>query len=119
MANDNLEPPHGTMSNGRTNALADNTNGLNYDSKPAKNAVTFHESIPTHPLGVKPLGNQYLSDRPNARAHIGYFKTLPDEALMILLDYLDQERLRTLGSSCKFLYAFCRSDDLWKSLFLQ
>ncbi|WDK14263.1 F-box domain-containing protein [Colletotrichum graminicola] len=118
MANDNLEPPHGTMSNRIANAQAV-TNGLDYDSKPAKNAVTFHESIPTHPLGVKPLGNQYLSDRPNARMHIGYFKTMPDEALMMLLDYLDQELLRNLGSSCKFFYAFCRSDDLWKSLFLQ
>ncbi|KZL73486.1 F-box domain-containing protein [Colletotrichum tofieldiae] len=119
MANDTLVPHHGTLSNGRTNGHADNTNGLDYDSKPVGNAVTLTESIPTHPLGVKPLGNQYLSGRPNARKHIGYFKILPDEALMILLDYLDQERLRELGSTCKFLYAFCRSDDLWKSLFLQ
>ncbi|KAK1978041.1 F-box domain-containing protein [Colletotrichum cereale] len=119
MANDNLVPPHGTLSNGRINTQSDNSNGLDYDSKPFKNAVTFNESIPTHPLGVKPLGNQYLSDRPNARKHIGYFETLPDEALMILLDYLDQERLRKLGSTCKFLYAFCHFDDLWKSLFLQ
>ncbi|WQF77851.1 Putative F-box domain, JmjC domain, F-box-like domain superfamily protein [Colletotrichum destructivum] len=119
MVNNTLVPPQGTLSNGRANGYADNANHLEYDSNPVENAAISAESIPTHPLGVKPLGNQYLSGRPNARKHIGVFKILPDEALMILLDYLDQDRLRKLGSTCKFLHASCRSDDLWKSLFLQ
>ncbi|KAK1711086.1 F-box domain-containing protein [Colletotrichum lupini] len=120
MANDTSSVPHhGTVSNGRTNSHADNTSLDDYDSKALENAVTSTESIPTHPLGVKPLGNQYLSDRPNARKHIGYLKILPDEALMLLLEYLDEDRLRKLGYTSRFLYAFCRSDDLWKTLFLQ
>lgn len=120
MANDTSSVPHhGTVSNGRTNSHADNTSLDDYDSKAVGNAVTSTESIPTHPLGVKPLGNQYLSDRPNARKHIGYLKILPDEALMLLLEYLDEDRLRNLGYTSRFLYAFCRSDDLWKTLFLQ
>ncbi|KAJ0387539.1 hypothetical protein COL922a_002163 [Colletotrichum nupharicola] len=117
MANDNLVSTQGLSSNDRINGNAD-TNGHGYDSKPLADAVMTSESIPTHPLGVKPLGNQYLSDRPNARKHIGVFTTLPDEALMILLEYLDQSNLRNLGYTSKFLYAFCQSDELWKALFL-
>ncbi|KAI8287763.1 hypothetical protein K4K60_012056 [Colletotrichum sp. SAR11_57] len=118
MANDNLVSTQGLSSNDRINGNAD-TNGHGYDSKPLADAVMTSESIPTHPLGVKPLGNQYLSDRPNARKHIGVFTTLPDEALMILLEYLDQSNLRNLGYTSKFLYAFCQSDELWKALFLE
>ncbi|KAJ0355152.1 hypothetical protein COL154_000744 [Colletotrichum chrysophilum] len=117
MANDNLVSTQGLSSNDRINGNAD-TNGHGYDSKPLADAVMTSESIPTHPLGVKPLGNQYLSDRPNARKHIGVFTTFPDEALMILLEYLDQSNLRNLGYTSKFLYAFCQSDELWKALFL-
>lgn len=118
MANDNLVSTQGLSSNDRINGNAD-TNGHGYDSKPLADAVMTSESIPTHPLGVKPLGNQYLLDRPNARKHIGVFTTLPDEALMILLEYLDQSNLRNLGYTSKFLYAFCQSDELWKALFLE
>lgn len=80
------------------------------------NAAT---SIPSHPLKVKPLGNQYLANGPNARASMGTFQLFPDEMLMICLEYLDVSSLRILGSVCKFLYAACRSDDLWKSLYLE
>ncbi|OLN88488.1 F-box protein [Colletotrichum chlorophyti] len=120
MANDTSAPSFGKLSDGnRMSDRVNNTNGHGYDSKPPENAVMSTEAIPTHPLGVKPLGNQYLSDRPNARQHIGVFKILPDEALMVLLEYLDQKLLRSLGYTSKFLYACCRSDDLWKSLFLE
>jgi hypothetical protein len=75
-------------------------------------------SIPQHPLGVKPSGNQYTATI-NARHAVGLFQILPDEVLAIFLEYLDSYQLRLFGSSCKFLYAFCRSDDLWKNLFIE
>jgi hypothetical protein len=75
-------------------------------------------SIPLHPLGVKPSGNQYTATS-NARHAIGPFQILPDEVLAIFLEYLDSPQLRLLGSCCKFLYAFCRSEDLWKTLFIE
>lgn len=78
-----------------------------------------NDSIPSHPLGVKPLGNQYLSDGPNAKASIGVWACLPDEVLMTVLEYFDKSCLFSLGSTCKFLYAFCHSEELWKALFLQ
>src|SRR5271167_1911444 len=62
-------------------------------------------SIPLHPLGVKPSGNQYTATS-NARHVIGYFQIFPDEVLAIFLEYLDSYQLRILGSTCKFLHAF-------------
>ncbi len=76
--------------------------------------------IPRHPLGVKPLGNQFLSRGGlNARASLGTFYGLPDELLMTFLEYLDGRALRRVGYTCKFLFAFCASEELWKALFLE
>lgn len=75
-------------------------------------------SIPLHPLGVKPSGNQYTAGS-NARHAVGFFQILPDEVLATVLEYLDAHKLALLGSCCKFLYAFCRSEDLWKALFIE
>lgn len=75
-------------------------------------------SIPSHPLGVKPSGNQYTAES-NARDRAGHFQILPDEILAIFLEHLDSRQLRLLESTCKFLYAFCRSEDLWKALFIE
>jgi hypothetical protein len=75
--------------------------------------------IPSHPLGVKPLGNLYLHDGPNARRAIGLWNAFPDEILMIILEHFDKSSLVNLGSTCKFFFAFCYSEELWKALFLQ
>lgn len=75
-------------------------------------------SIPLHPCGVKPSGNQYTAHS-NARHAVGFFQILPDEVLATVLEYLDATQLGLLGSCCKFLYAFSRSDDLWKTLFIE
>lgn len=76
-------------------------------------------SVPIHPLGIKPLGNLFLASGPNARNCIGTFQNLPDEVLAVLLEYLDQGIVRKLGYTCKFLFAFCSADDIWKTLFLE
>lgn len=82
-------------------------------------ALDEASSIPVHPLGIKPLGNQYLEDGPIARASMGTIQLIPDEMLMILLTYFDAPSLRGLGSTCKFLYAACRYDGLWQYLYLE
>jgi hypothetical protein len=81
--------------------------------------ATVESRIPSHPLGVKPLGNQYLSSAVNARGSIGSFRVLPDEVLAQLLEYFGQQSLRKLGYTCRFLFAFCHADDVWKALFLE
>jgi len=75
--------------------------------------------VPPHPLGVKPLGNQYFAHGPRARESLGSLQALPDEMLMAFLEYLDGGALRVLGYSCKFLFAFCVSEELWKAEFLE
>ncbi|GAB0131626.1 hypothetical protein EsDP_00000088 [Epichloe bromicola] len=80
--------------------------------------VTQGDSIPTHALGLKPLGNRYLSKGPNAKASSGNWGILPDEMVMLVLEQMDARSLLSLGSTCKFLFAFCHSDELWKALFL-
>jgi hypothetical protein len=75
-------------------------------------------SIPSHPLGVKPSGNQYMATY-NSRCAIGILQILPDEILVILLEYFDAQTLVQLRSTCKALYAFCSLEDLWKALFLE
>lgn len=76
-------------------------------------------SIPSHPLGIKPLGNKYFSGGGDARRSMGVLQILPDEMLMQLLEYLDQRTLRLFGYTCKFLFACCVSDDIWKTIYLE
>jgi hypothetical protein len=70
-------------------------------------------TIPTHPLGVKPAGNAYTSSH-NLKFATGYLASLPDEMLIMLMEYLDAKALLSLGFTCKALYAFSRHEDLWK-----
>lgn len=73
----------------------------------------------THPLGVLPLGNQFLSSTPTARLFSGTLQLLPDEMLAVLLEYLDVHTLRRLGYTCKYLFAFAYANDFWKACFLE
>lgn len=81
-------------------------------------SLTSRDAIPCHPLGVKPSGNG-LTATWDLRAAIGTFNILPDEILLMLLEYLDSDSLLKIGRTCKALYAFTRSEDLWKTLFIR
>lgn len=72
--------------------------------------------IPGHPMGVKPSGNALLAVE-NLRDAIGTFKILPDELILILLEFLDGPGLLRIGRTCKAFYAFTRAEELWKGLF--
>lgn len=100
-----------------TGATGSGTNGIN--NGVTDDQLEVDSPIPVHPLGVKPLGNQYLSSTANARRGLGKLQALPDEVLSQLLEYFDQQSVRKLGYTCKFLFAFCHSDDFWKALFLE
>ncbi|KAI8965951.1 Clavaminate synthase-like protein [Daldinia sp. FL1419] len=77
------------------------------------------DSIPVHPMGVKPLGNQYFASGPTARQSLGFLTQLPDEMILQILEYFDIKTLKDVGFTCRFLYAFCHLDELWKTLFLE
>ncbi|KAF2968163.1 hypothetical protein GQX73_g5458 [Xylaria multiplex] len=82
-------------------------------------ALSAIDSIPIHPMGIKPLGNQYFANAPNARQYTGIVGQLPDEMILHLLEYLDVTSLRNFASTCRFLHAFGQLDELWKALFLE
>lgn len=76
------------------------------------------DTIPGHPMGVKPSGNALLATE-NLRNVIGTFRLLPDELILTLLECLDGPALLSIGRTCKAFYAFTRAEDLWKALFVQ
>lgn len=74
--------------------------------------------VKRHPLGVRPSGNA-LTSSANLKASCGPFALLPDELLMHFLEMLQIPHLLRLGSTCKALHAFTRSEELWRVLFLE
>jgi hypothetical protein len=84
----------------------------------AEDTIPEFTAVPSHPLDVKPSGNA-LTANLNLKLAGGLLSSLPDELLMQLLEYLDQDSLVALGSTSKALYAFCRADELWKDLFIR
>jgi hypothetical protein len=82
--------------------------------------IEHQDAVPAHPLEVKPQGNAYAVDSGKSLRHsLGHFEALPDELLVHFLEYLGPRELLTLGGACKFLYAFCKADDLWRPLFVE
>ncbi|KAL5339222.1 hypothetical protein BJX70DRAFT_388110 [Aspergillus crustosus] len=75
-------------------------------------------AIPGHPLGVKPSGNALLASE-NLRPAIGTFNLLPDELILLLLEFLDSRDLLQLSQTCKAFYAFTQAEDLWKAFFIR
>ena len=71
-----------------------------------------------HWLGVRPGGN-VLTELARARDNIGTFGTLPDEVILLLLEWLEDVDLIWLGTTCRAFFAFTLNDELWKTLFLQ
>jgi hypothetical protein len=108
-----FQAANGSYATSRAEAIQ--PNGVNTNP----GSLVESSSIPVHPLGVKPLGNQYFVSGPSARQALGSIGCLPDEMILQLLEYLQKESLRGLGSTCRFLYAFCQLDELWKTLFLE
>jgi hypothetical protein len=83
-----------------------------------ESVATGRDTIPCHPLGVKPSGNG-LTAAWDLRSASGTIAILPDELILILLEYLDSSTLVCFGQTCKALYAFTRSEDIWKALFIR
>jgi len=75
-------------------------------------------AIVSHPYNIRPSGNAYTASR-DIKAFAGSFAALPDELILQVLEYLEALELVRLGSSCKALYAFCRAEDLWRTLFIE
>ncbi|RMY42418.1 hypothetical protein D0865_11988 [Hortaea werneckii] len=71
-----------------------------------------------HPLGVRPSGNA-LTSSVNLKPASGTLAALPDELLIQLLETFEAPDLLRLGGTCRALYAFTRSEELWRALFVE
>ncbi len=79
----------------------------------------FERRIQAHPLGIRPSGNALTASSGHARDNIGVLAALPDEVILILLEWLEDVDLLRLGTTCRVFFAFTSSDDLWKALLLR
>lgn len=85
---------------------------------PAEDGNLGGEVIPSHPLAVKPSGNALLASW-SLRDALGTFRRLPDELILLLLEWLDGASLLHVGRTCKAFYAFTRAEEIWKALFVE
>lgn len=86
-------------------------------SSDGQDGVSKPELFKAHPLGVKPSGNS-LAASENSAGNMGLFGRLPDETVLVLLEWLDSKSLLRIGASCRGLYAYSTCDQLWKDLFI-
>lgn len=68
-----------------------------------------------HPNGIKPSGN-HVADADNTR-HFDFFRLLPDELIHALFQVLSVQDLVSISHTCKRLYAFSLSEELWKDIY--
>jgi hypothetical protein len=71
--------------------------------------------IQPHQLGVRPSGNALTADE-DLRSHAGLFSRIPDDLIISLLEWLDENALLSLGSTCRALYAYTTFDQLWREI---
>lgn len=75
--------------------------------------------VNAHPLGIRPSGNALLSSNsiPRTQSFGPLIGSLQDELIMTIIQELeDPKDLLALGHSCKALYGFCWTDELWKHM---
>mmetsp|Transcript_45759 Transcript_45759/g.118263 ORF Transcript_45759/g.118263 Transcript_45759/m.118263 type:complete len:485 (-) Transcript_45759:125-1579(-) len=78
----------------------------------------------SHPRGITPLGNLWLSDEKRKQfvvdrmLSLGRFAYFPDELLGEVLSYLDAAELATLCCTSKYFYIFGTQEDFWRPLVL-
>ncbi|GJQ15868.1 hypothetical protein GpartN1_g7659.t1 [Galdieria partita] len=76
--------------------------------------------IPSHPLGIKPLGNLWTRTNDSVlsvttrETSLGLFSIFNDECLLDVLSYLDGCSAAMLSCCSQYLYAFCSYNELWR-----
>lgn len=73
------------------------------------------DTLDQHPLGVRPSGNA-LTSVENAQKYMGRFEKLPDSLTLLMLEFLDQDSLVSLGGTCRAFYSYCTYDQLWRDI---
>ena len=74
-------------------------------------------ALPNHPLGVKPSGNA-LTATENAADRTGKFRLLPEDVLVVVLEWLDARSLQKLGYTCRSMFAYASHEPFWRGIFI-
>ena len=72
-----------------------------------------------HPLRVRPLGSQLLSELPNMRETLGVLARLSDQLLLLVLGQADAESLARCACVSHALRVLCYGEDLWRTQCLE
>ena len=75
----------------------------------------------SHPLNVRPLGQQLLSSSLNLRdapGALGTLGVLSDELLLLVLGHLEGAELARCSQASQSLRIFSLTDDLWRAALL-
>lgn len=94
-----------------------NVKESHYINDIATNSEVTEVGIRPHPLGVRPSGNA-LDAKEDLRFRAGLFGRIPDELILTLLEWLDEDALLRLGSTCRALYGYSTYDGLWRDLWV-
>ena len=102
------------------------TNGGSSISINESRAISRSTVNSRHPLNVKPLGNKYLQcddgvqKQCSKEAQMGYFSILPEELVLEILTYINNEKaLKNLSHTSRIMYAYCFDEELWKRLYIR
>lgn len=83
--------------------------------------VLRHSVSARHPLNVKPLGNEVLSDPQEQKTKsklMGDFSRFSDETIMMILGHISNEKhLLALAHTSRVMYAYTYDEELWRRLY--
>lgn len=71
-----------------------------------------------HPLGVLPLGNLLFPNHPQPRTIGNLWSLLPHAVIQHFINELSPAQVAVLSQVCKTFYAFCASEEYWRTAVL-
>lgn len=108
-----------SMASAQTLNWIDDSHAISHESQHTSEGTADEQAaevgIQPHQLGVRPSGNA-LTANEDLRSHAGLFGRIPDELVLSLVEWLDEDSLLMLGSTCRALYAYSTFDQLWRDI---
>lgn len=87
----------------------------------SRNITSYHQNLPSHPLGVKPSTNIIMAadeDLAKIKHSAGsFFNRASDDLILSIFGMLDKQDLITCSKVSKFWYAFATFDELWRNMY--
>ena len=76
-------------------------------------------TVERHPLNVRPLGDQLLSEAPDLRPRLGLIAMLPDEILLRILGEVGGSSLCACACTSMAMRVLASSEDVWRTCCLE